>query len=287
MEFVKPKLISLKEAGGEQYIQQLLADDPSRLDIGDLVLRGKERTQPSGGRLDLLFESQDGSRWYEVEVQLGETNETHIIRTIEYWDTERKRYPDKEHVAVIVAEKITARYFNVISLFNQHIPLIAIQMNALDVGCAKTITFTKVLDLALRSEEDEEVYQPTDRSYWEQRSSKPSMNIVDEILAISRAKDSQILLKYNKAYIGATLSDHIFNFITMRAQRKAVRLHVTSPKTDDYDQQLRDAGFDIDYDDRWKKYILSIDQDSFNSNKDLVKGFVERAVDFYKSDEFA
>ena len=30
-------------------------------------------------------------------------DESHIIRTIEYWDIERRRYPQYEHVAVIVA----------------------------------------------------------------------------------------------------------------------------------------------------------------------------------------
>ncbi len=240
MDFVKANLISLgKETGGERFIQQLLADDPTLLTLGDLILRDKERSQPSGARLDLLFETQDGKRWYEVEVQLGPTNETHIIRTIEYWDIERKRYPAKEHIAVIVAEQITSRYFNVISLFNQHIPLIAIQMNALEVGGTKTIHFTKVLDLTSSEDEDEEVYQPTDRMYWEKRSSMVSMEIVDEIFMFARAKESQISPKYNKGYIGATLSGQTFNFITMRAQRKAVRLSVTSLKTDEYDQQSK------------------------------------------------
>jgi len=30
---------------------------------------------------------------YHVELQLGATDESHIIRTIEYWDTERRRWP--------------------------------------------------------------------------------------------------------------------------------------------------------------------------------------------------
>jgi hypothetical protein len=64
----------------------------------------------------------------EVELQLGSTNETHIIRTIEYWDIECKRYPQYDHCAVIIAEEITSRFLNVISLFNGALPLIALQM---------------------------------------------------------------------------------------------------------------------------------------------------------------
>jgi len=44
---------------------------------------------------------------YEIEIQLGSTDESHIIRTIEYWDIERKRYPQYDHTAVIIAEDIT------------------------------------------------------------------------------------------------------------------------------------------------------------------------------------
>lgn len=29
---------------------------------------------------------EEDVKWYEVEVQLGETDASHIIRTIEYWD---------------------------------------------------------------------------------------------------------------------------------------------------------------------------------------------------------
>jgi len=80
--------------------------------------------------LDLLFQDVESTRRYEVEIQLGSTDEAHIIRTIEYWDVERKRYPQYDHTAVIIAEDITTRFLNVINLFNGAIPLVAIQMNA-------------------------------------------------------------------------------------------------------------------------------------------------------------
>lgn len=67
------------------------------------------------GRLDLLLEDPDpeAATRYEVEIQLGATDEPHIIRTLEYWDIERKRYPQYEHCAVIIAEEVTSRFLNV------------------------------------------------------------------------------------------------------------------------------------------------------------------------------
>lgn len=81
------------------------------------------RARPRRG--NLLLSDPDTHTRYEVEIQLGATDESHIIRAIEYWDIEKSRYPQYEHVAVIVADDITSRFLNVINLFNKAIPLIA------------------------------------------------------------------------------------------------------------------------------------------------------------------
>src|SRR6266568_2791548 len=116
----------------ERWVQARIAEDPAILGLGDLILKDKERIQPRAGRLDLLLQEPETKRRYEVEVQLGSTDESHIIRTIEYWDIERKRYPQYEHCAVIVAEDITSRFLSII--FNGTIPLVAIQMQAVKLS---------------------------------------------------------------------------------------------------------------------------------------------------------
>src|SRR5438105_1094326 len=149
MKFVKPDRLSLKEHPelNERWVQARIADDPSLLGLGDIVLKDKERRQPHAGRLDLLFQDAEEDRRYEVEIQLGRTDESHIIRTIEYWDIERRRYPQYEHCAVIVAEDITSRFLNVISLFNSVIPMIAVRMNAFAIGDDQvSLVFTTVLN---------------------------------------------------------------------------------------------------------------------------------------------
>ena len=149
MKFIKARAISLKSEPrlNEKWLQTLLAEDPSLLGLGDLVVKDIERRQPRAGRLDMLLSDPESHTRYEVEIQLGPTDESHIIRTIEYWDIEKNRYPQYDHVAVIVAEDITSRFLNVISLLNRNIPLIAIQMRALEVDGSITLAATKVLDL--------------------------------------------------------------------------------------------------------------------------------------------
>lgn len=73
-------------------MQDIIANDPAILGLGELVLRDRERIQTRAGRLDLLLQDPDSYKRYEVELQLGSTDEAHIIRCIEYWDIERKRY---------------------------------------------------------------------------------------------------------------------------------------------------------------------------------------------------
>jgi len=124
MDYVKFEKINLKTHPDftEKWVQERIAADPQILGLGDIILKDKERIQPRAGRLDLLFQESDGNRRFEVELQLGALDESHIIRTIEYWDIERKRYPQYDHTAVIIAEDITSRFLNVISILNGTIP---------------------------------------------------------------------------------------------------------------------------------------------------------------------
>jgi len=94
--YVKHTPIKLKgnPQFNEAWLQDRIAEDPSILGLGDLELIDKERFQPKAGRLDLLFRDPDTGKRYEVEIMLGALDESHIVRAIEYWDIERKRFPD-------------------------------------------------------------------------------------------------------------------------------------------------------------------------------------------------
>jgi hypothetical protein len=210
----------------ERWVQERLAEDPSILGLGDVIMKDKERIQSGAGRLDLLLQEADGNRRYEVEVQLGKTDESHIIRTIEYWDIERKRYPQYDHTAVIVAEEITSRFLNVIGLFNGTIPLMAIQMSAVQLGEAVSLVFTTVLDQVRFGlvDEDEEVHEATDRTYWENRGSKATVAMADELLEVLRTLNPHLELKYNKFYIGLAKDGQPNNFVVFRPQKNAIRV---------------------------------------------------------------
>ncbi len=220
VNYKKAEIVRIRDLQlDEKWLQNLIADDPAILGLGAVSVRGFEIIQPGKGRLDLLLQSTEveSQDRYEVEIQLGKTDEGHIIRTIEYWDNERKRYPHYDHHAVIVAEEITGRFLNVIGLFGGSIPLIALQVSAIRVDEHVTLTFTRVVDEVKRGL-DEDVPDPAEqsnRAYWEERS-KATLAVADEVLGILKSFDVSIELNYNKRHIGLFRQERVDNFVTFR-----------------------------------------------------------------------
>jgi len=275
--YIKPERLSIENHPNlnEKWVQDLIADDPSILGLGDLVLRDKERPQPRAGRLDLLLQDSDSQRRYEVEIQLGPTDESHIIRTIEYWDIEKKRYPQYDHCAVLVAEDVTSRFLNVISLFNGTMPFIAIQMQALQVGENLTLVFTKVMDEFSRGpvDEDEEAEAlPTDRVYWEQRATKEIVALADELLDLLHRIDSGLTLKYNKVYIGLAKDGQAFNFVSFKPKKNHIIFELRLSRTDELDSKIYEAGFDtLEYVKNWGLYRLRLREEDIKSKSEVLE----------------
>lgn len=225
----------------------------------------------------MLLQDQDSNLRYEVEIQLGKTDESHIIRTIEYWDLERKRYPQYDHVAVLIAEDITSRFLNIISLFNGFIPLIAIQINAIQVGDQITLVFTMVLDqrLGFALEEEQKV---TDRSYWEKRGSATAVSMADEVLQVMEELDQELELNYNKFYIGVAKYNKPFNFVIFRPKVRSLRVEPKLQRSDEIEEKSESPGLDVlEYDSRNQRYRIRLSKDEIRKHESLLKEILERA----------
>lgn len=225
----------------ERWLQDRIAEDPTLLGLGELQVLRRERAQPSGGRIDFLLSDPETDTRYEVEIMLGVLNESHIIRTIEYWDIERQRYPTLEHRAVIVAEEITSRFFNVIRLLNRAVPIIALQLNAFQFGADVVLHFTKVLDVleSLEEEEDAPAEQVT-RGDWEKRVGVQALRVVDAMVGMVQNPR----VTYNRHHIA--LGTTGYNFCWFHPRRTAahclVEMKVGEEKTADIAHQLGEAG---------------------------------------------
>lgn len=289
MKYVKLNPISLQanKTINEVWIHERIAEDPSILGLGDVYVKDRERIQPGAGRLDLLLQDEEGYGRYEVEIQLGATDPSHIIRTIEYWDTERKRYPQYDHTAVIVAEDITSRFLNVINLFNGAIPIMAIQMKAVEMDGNMALFFTRVIDTQRLGyvDEDEEVVEPADRAYWETRATAKTVKMADQILELCKGFAESIELTYKKNNIGFRVNGKVFNFAVCRPRKAAMHIAIRLPQSEELDSELAQHDLDLlDYDKNWKAYRMRLSVTDIAKHHDFLQGLLKQAFDLRTAD---
>jgi len=281
LNYIKPEKIDIKSHPelNEKWVQEIIAKDTSIIGLGKLILKDKERIQPKAGRLDLLLQGEDER--FEVEIQLGKTDESHIIRTIEYWDIERKRYPQYEHIAVIIAEDITSRFLNVISLFNGSIPLIAIQMSAIKIENNISLIFTKVLDQLKLGSDDEDDDLPTDPKYWEEKATEQTLRIAYKIMDIIKALSPNYKLNYRKHYIGLMNDKQVDNFVKIIPKKNFVRLSLKLQKSNDIDEKIDNADLDIlDYNDKLCRYKFRIKNDDIENKKKIITDLIKLSYNY-------
>lgn len=283
MKLLKSERISLKNSSeiNEAAIQKFIFDDPTVLGLGDLIPISREKIQPAGGRLDILLGDDDGNTRYEVEVQLGKTDESHIIRTIEYWDTEKKRYPQYDHCAVIVAEDFSSRFMNVISLFNGSIPLIALQIGAYKQGNDLQLVFTKVLDRLQLGTDEEDQYEVADKKYWLNRSTTEMINLVEKIYDEIQCFVEGYTFKYNKYYITLAKNGVTKNFIMFRPKKNFLSLVVRGDGNSQTVTEIENAGIQIDFYPRWNEIKMKINKfEDYKKNKTLIDKIIMESKDY-------
>jgi hypothetical protein len=246
LQYTKPESLRLKSHPTlkEEWLHDRIIEDPSILGLGDLEVVAHERKQARAGRLDLLLYNREENARYEVELMLGATDESHIIRCIEYWDIERRKYPAYDHFPVLVAENITGRFLNVLGLFAGSIPLIAIQLSALKVGNQVVLDFVHVLNQTALREDDiaENKSAEVDRSYWSERTSTQLLQAIDESLEIiNRTAEPKQKLNFNKHYIGLNDGIRSRNFVFFQPKKKFMYLNAVVPDAGSWKLRLEDS----------------------------------------------
>ena len=283
-QYIKVPLKRLRDLGcDEKWVQDRISDDPTILGIGDVKLIERERILISGGRLDILLADPEEGIRFEVEVMLGELDESHIIRSIEYWDIERRRYPSFQHRAVIIAEDITNRFYNVISLFNKSVPIIALQMGAFDVEGKVALTFTKVLDIAETFDEpDEPGQEQVDRSSWEKPGYAIGLKVFDEIVNVLNTLGRPPKIRYASAYI-AISGEGTKNYGWLSPRKGGGRCYceflIGQDAMQDWLNRLEKSTIgDIRHGKRYVKF--SVNADCLEKNKEIVTELIKCAEEF-------
>ena len=289
LTFTRHEKISLRHHPqfNEAWLHDRICEDTSLLGFGDVRVLDRERSISGAGRLDVLLFDEDNNRRYEVEIMLGATDPSHIIRTIEYWDVERRRYPGYEHVAVLVAEDITTRFLNVMGLLAGSIPLVAIQLDALRVGEHLVLDFVQVLDqteLRVDDTEDDTGGGAVDRAYWDNKAGPQLMKLCDDVLAmINSATSVAQELNYLRGYIGLCSNGVVRNFIHFAPKRTKRFTHVifSNSNAEQWKEQFEEAGVPATSK-RKGRLRISVTPEEFAEHKDLIQKAIEETVKEYE-----
>lgn len=277
LQFVRHEVVSLKQHPefSEKWLQDRIADDPAILGLGDLEVIERERVQERSGRLDLLLSDGDATR-YELELMLGQTDPSHIIRCIEYWDIERRRYPGYDHVAVIVAEDITSRFLNIISLMAGNIPMIAIQLSALKVGDQLVLNFVNVLNQTSLRRDDETkiVSQEVDRAYWDAKVGQPIMKIADGLLELVNQDGSRkCFLKYLKGHVAISEEGDWRNLVGVLPKKAYLHFRIRVQEPDTWIPRIEELGLPVTKG-RQNRLRVTINPQQFQQHKTFLSELI-------------
>lgn len=285
LQYVKHEPFPLKGRPdfSEVWLHDQICKDTAILGLGELTVIERERVHFGAGRLDMLLSDSEASVRYEVEVMLGPTDPSHIIRTIEYWDTGRRRYPAYDHIAVIIAEQITARFLNVIGLFAGSIPIIAIQLNVLKIGDQVILNFVKVLDQRQLRVDDTEGGdkdgQDVDRSTWEARVGTAQMKICDRVAQIANeTADSKLELKYKKGHVALCVPGSFFNVLAFFPKKTSIPilLRVTDPEG--WIARLNKVTIDAQLERHGTHVLVRLRNGDVEQHEDLLRELIHQSV---------
>ncbi len=226
LRYVKGTPLSLHQHPDihECWLRDRIAADPAILGLGPLALKDAERLQPESGRLDLLLER--GCRRYVLELMLGALNESHLFRCLEYWDSERRRFPAYDHCAVLVAEHISPRMASVVRLLAGCVPMLVLQVTALQVSRSISLHFHRTLASPGYTEPPPAVL-PSGRDYWLIKTSPAIVALADECLGLVREFDAEAQFIYEESGI-RLLSRRVPGLVRLRPSKQALEVRLAT-----------------------------------------------------------
>lgn len=259
----------IRNAGKDEFwLQDLIYTDPAILGLGKLQPVSREKSQSSGGRLDILLKDPEDNTMYETEIMLGETDPSHIIRSIEYWDNEKRKYPQRQHFAVLIAESFDRRYFNIVQILSLNIPMIAVQADLLEVNGEYVMSFTKILDIYIEPEE-ESIDAVVSESTWIEKS-KWTLETVKEFA--KQLPQEYLKINFTQSYISIIINGRSAYAFDKRTQPASLMWfnEKDDEKVESVKKILQESNIVYNYN-KYKNFVMNVDIDMLNKYIDVFK----------------
>ena len=113
------------------------------------------------------------------------------------------------------------------------------------MGGAFTLVPTRVVDAMALGTDEEDEGETVDRSYWEQKASRESVRLVDQLATRVKVIEPDLEPKYNKHYIGLANNGVARNFVAFRPRKQHVIAEFNIPRSDELSDQLDESGLEM------------------------------------------
>lgn len=183
------------------------------------------------------------------------------------------RWPQRQHYAVLVAECITRRFFNVIQLLSHSIPIIAVQVNMIESGGHKALHFSKILDTYDEPDDgtgDGEVY---DEAFWKKKAPW-TIEAARALLECVGDLFEAPTIRFVKNYVAFNvMGNNYFWFHKRSAKKSLLGFRISDEHIDDV-SQLLDAQ-NISFVQKRNRFKITSDAEFVNKNRDLFRHIAE------------
>ncbi len=127
-------------------------------------------------------------------------------------------------------------------------------------------------------DEDEE-QEVTDRGYWENRGTKATLAMVDQLSRIVHEFDPALELKFNKFYIGLAKNGRPpQNFVVFRPGKKSLVLSIRLKQSAETESKLQESGLEaLEFDKREGGYRIRLGVEELKNHEEPLRQLIGMA----------
>ncbi len=163
------------------------------------------------------------------------------------------------------------------------VPIIAIQLTAVEMPEGMGLVFTKVLDTVKLGlvDEDEATSEITNRAYWEgQKAAPETVKMADSIPELAKSLAPGLEQNYKKNYIGFKLGNRAFNFALCKPRAQGMHLEIVLPQSEEIDRELEATGLDVlSYNRHFGLYRITLKKTDIEKHREYLKGLLKKAYE--------
>ena len=125
---------------------------------------------------------------------------------------------------------------------------------------------------------------PFGRSYWAQKASPASLELMEELVRLVQAVEPGLQPNYKKEYVGMANSGGARNFVVFKPQKREVIIRFKLHQSQEHEKRFERAGFSPSrYNKIHKEYSIKIGHHSLEQGRENLPPFILLARDFYNA----